>query len=184
MSYTDSTNGYCNLWIIGKNAVGKTSLINRILDDEKSNNSLSTRGLEIIDTLITDGEHNVKLHISEIHSLNDMKFYDKFDSQIPSIFLILVNTNIYTNLKVEKEIIKTIEDTIPNSLIFYLINNDSKVNVPAPPLNSKMRDVFDITNFNSNEFHCFKNILKNTIINVSTNRLRKVKRMISKSLHC
>jgi GTPase SAR1 family protein len=183
MRIEDSTNGYCNLWVIGKNAVGKTSLIKKLFDDENDSSFISTNNYEIRTTLISDGEHNVKLNINEIHSLNEINLYNKFESHVTSIFLLLTEPNIYRNVKFEKEIIQTIEDTIPNSLIFFLIKDNSPITVLTPPLNSKIRDVFDVTDLNSDEFICFKNILKNTILNSSTNRLRKVKHMISNSVN-
>jgi internalin A len=183
MKINNSTNGYCNLWVLGESGTGKSYLIQNLIKEYNFSNYNTIRNTDF-DILLSEEEYNVKLHIQELRSLDKINFkYDSKFNQNPSIFILLFNANIPSRKEYEKELIKTIQNSFPDSLIYIMIDGKYSITNKRMIFNigKNIRDTFKIDDLESDDFVVFRNILKNSIINLSTNRLEKIK---SKIINC
>jgi GTPase SAR1 family protein len=175
-----SNNGYCNVWIIGKNGVGKTTLIHNLFKNEYH---LSDRTYDTgIDSMVSNDNFNVKLQIIEKHDLKKRELEDfiKFNDN-PSVFLIIRSPDGRSGIEYEKQIIEVIQKNIINPVIF-IFNNRLGSRLIMPKIGKVIRDIINLSRTDNPDFINFRNVLHNTIINLSTNRLDKVRNKIENSI--
>ncbi|MRX68594.1 hypothetical protein SAMN06265349_101388 [Flavobacterium resistens] len=180
MDIENSSNGYCNLIFIGKQGSGKTLLINKIF--KKKDTLWVNNGVDI---LVSDNYHNVKTNIKEINSISDKELsYLKTHLEVRTIFILISSQFENESLDYEKSTINSINTEFPSSIILVYVNGEIDENLQSVflKLHKNIRDVFFISDLNTDELLNFSDILNNIIINFCTNRLRSVKKEISNSI--
>lgn len=183
-------NNNCNVWVLGNNASGKTSLISRLVKNEDFI-SYETINYYQTDWQIIDREYSVTVEFKEssfslkTNSLNliENKFTDK------SIFIIIINPEIENPEKIyDNYWINVVKELSPSSIVLIVFNTKNKIKSnlidynKLRAKNSTIRDIFAISDFFNNGFSEFKFILKNIIINKFTDRLNNVNKKIRENL--
>lgn len=189
----------CNLFVFGKNGVGKSWFIDELF---KQMNLLklfySDEHSSIYDARLIDRDYEVNIELKEIRSFEDINFYHRNEYvKGAMIFLIILNRDNFKNSFYEREFIKKVERNYPEALIYFVIlgpsnnnfNNLKSINIKQrstslgfPKIGKSIRDVFFINNYDGEDFYFFKYILKNSIINLSTNRLKYANEKINKCI--
>ena len=113
----------CNLFVFGKNGVGKSWFIDELF---KQMNLLklfySYEQSSIYDARLIDKDYEVNIELKEIRSFEDINFYHRNEHIKGSmIFLIILNWENFNNSLYEREFIKKIEGNYPESLIYFVI---------------------------------------------------------------
>lgn len=179
----EPTNGYCNLYVVGKKSSGKSTFIKKLFD----NNFVENESGFI--KAIFSKKYTVKLAIYEIgeSEIGESEIYnlnDNYKGIGGHIFILYVSSITDENLINETTIISSIKSKYPNSIIYLFI--DSKINKSYKAYLFKlMKDVRDVFYSSEHFKHVFNNIryvLENAIINYSTNRLSGIKSKIKNNL--
>jgi septin family protein len=132
MDIENSSNGYCNVIFIGKQGIGKTTLINKIF--KKKDLLWFNNGEDIV---ISDNYHNVKTNIKEINLLNDQELrYLKTHHDVGTIFILISYPSVIfpdekENLDYEKRTVSSIKSEFPNSIILVYVNGEIDENLQS-----------------------------------------------------
>ncbi|HEY6144410.1 MAG TPA: COR domain-containing protein [Flavobacterium sp.] len=190
----------CNLFVFGKNGVGKSwfidelfkqmNLLKQIYSDEHNSR---------YDARLIDKNYEVNVELKEIRAFEDINFYHRNEMVKGSmIFLIILNRDNFHNSSYEREFIKKVERKYPEALFYFVIvgptnnnyNNFRSINIKPksaalgfPKIGKSVRDVFFINTYDGEDFYFLKKILKNSIINLSTDRLNYIKEKINKCIY-
>lgn len=174
----EPTNGYCNLYVVGKKSSGKSTFIKKMLDNKYVENENG-----FIKAIFNE-KHNVKLSISEIDESEIENLNDTYKEINKYVFILYVDSITDENLINERTIISSINNKYPNSIIYLFIDNKIEKSFKAYlfKLMKGVRDVFYSSEHFKHDFSTIRYVLENAIINYSTNRLVTIKSKIKNNL--
>ncbi|PPK93062.1 hypothetical protein LY01_02767 [Nonlabens xylanidelens] len=175
INFVETTNGYCHLYVIGKQGSGKTQLIkNLFFTDNKVKNGDDF----VLVKHVTDGNHSVKLSIDEVSVNSFENFTGIYKGKAIQIFLVVISS------AEDQESIRIIKKRYPNAIVYLFIQNKIDLSYKAYlfKLMKGIRDVFYISGNLEHDYQGIQYILENAIIKSSTNRLESVKTKIKNNL--
>lgn len=177
----DPTNGYCNLFVVGKQGSGKTILIKKIFDTD---NLVQVKDDFVFVKAVSDEKHTVKLSIAEISEFDIDNITETYERIGGNVFIVIVNSITDENLVEERKKISSIKRKYPNSIIYLFIHNKIEISYKAYlfKLMKDVRDVFYSSDLYEHDFYSIRYVLENAIINYSTNRLSGIKSKIKNNL--
>ncbi len=170
----EPSNGYCNLYIVGKKSSSKSTLIKKLFDNNFIENENS-----LIKAVFSE-KHTVKLSVSDIDESEIDNLNDTYKGIGGRVFILYVGSITDENLIYERTIISSIKNKYPNSITYLFIDNKIEKSYKAYlfKLMKGVRDVFFSSEHFKHDFNAIRYIIENALINYSTNRLSTVKSKI------
>ncbi len=178
----------CSLYILGHNSVGKTTLRKKIIAEEKYTNYKADWN-DYGDWIIEDGNYRVNVGVKELATF-DQRFQnlEKIKISEKSIIILMISDFYYSHKKSINSIYdEYLKDISKDSIIIVLYNTNyekeftQKKYSELTSTNYNIREVL-VYNLLKEELHDFKYLLKNVILNSTTNRLDPIREIIANNL--
>lgn len=177
----------CNLYLLGYNAVGKTTLRNKIINKEEAR--FETTGFESADWIIKYDNKNVVVEIKERASI-DQRIINGLEKDIQenSIIILVVSSRFKNKKNVYEDNWNYYLNTIPKSCIVIIFLNRTEKSefeyIDFKELRLKFPNIREIVSYDlqNEELADFNYLLRNIIVNRYTDRLDYVRALISNNL--
>ena len=146
---TNSKSDFINIITLGESSVGKSSIINRYVENNFDYNFVSTLGVDFRKKIININGENIRLKIWDTAGQEKFRSIQKQYYRNSDGILLVFDVTKFDTFNVLEEWINSIKNQTSNDIIVVLVGN--KID-----LNNKVISDYEIKNFaNDNKFKYF-----------------------------